>query len=121
TRSRPRPATAGPRWWPGTTTSGATPTAWSICSCCAPSRKSRFRPKHGHRKSRGTRLRRTVVPEPDPARRLLVSVIEIVAGVLVASVPRIGGYVVAAWLWAIIANLVMMASYYDVAARDFGL
>ena len=52
---------------------------------------------------------------------MIVGVIEIAAGVLVASVPRIGGYVVAAWLWAIIANLVMMASYYDVAARDFGL
>ena len=41
--------------------------------------------------------------------------------ILVAVAPRIGGYVVAAWLWGIIVNLVMMGSYYDVAVRDFGL
>jgi hypothetical protein len=35
--------------------------------------------------------------------------------------PRIGGYVVAAWLWAIIVNLLMMGEYYDIALRDFGL
>ena len=52
---------------------------------------------------------------------MIVGVIEIAAGILVAVAPRIGGYVVAAWLWGIIVNLVMMASYYDVAARDFGL
>jgi uncharacterized membrane protein YphA (DoxX/SURF4 family) len=52
---------------------------------------------------------------------MIVGVIEIAAGVLVATVPRIGGWVVAFWLWSIIINLVMMASYYDIAARDFGL
>ncbi len=31
TPGRPRPATAGPRWWPGTTTSGATRTGSSTC------------------------------------------------------------------------------------------
>ena len=52
---------------------------------------------------------------------MIVGVIEIAAGVLVAVAPRIGGYVVAAWLWGIIVNLVMMGDYYDIALRDFGL
>ena len=47
--------------------------------------------------------------------------IEIAAGILVAVAPRIGGYVVAAWLWGIIVNLLMMGNYYDIALRDFGL
>ena len=50
-----------------------------------------------------------------------VGAIEIVAGLVVALRPRFGGYLVAAWLAGIIANLLMMASYYDVALRDFGL
>lgn len=50
-----------------------------------------------------------------------VGVIEIVAGLLVAIVPRYAGYVVMAWLWAIIANLAMTGKYWDVALRDFGL
>ena len=50
-----------------------------------------------------------------------VGVIEIAAGLLVAFKPHIGGYVVAAWLWGIIANLLMIPGYYDIAARDFGL
>src|SRR5687767_4713651 len=50
-----------------------------------------------------------------------VGAIEIVAGLLVALRPRFGGYLVAAWLAGIIANLLLMADYYDVALRDFGL
>jgi hypothetical protein len=52
---------------------------------------------------------------------IVVGVIEIVAGVLVAIRPDIGGYVVAAWLLGIIVNLVSLGDYYDVALRDFGL
>ena len=52
---------------------------------------------------------------------LAVGVIEIVAGILVALRPAIGGYVVAAWLAGIILNLVTMGEYLDVALRDFGL
>lgn len=47
--------------------------------------------------------------------------IEILAAVLVAFKPRIGGWVVAAWLGAIIVNLLSIPSYYDIALRDFGL
>jgi hypothetical protein len=50
-----------------------------------------------------------------------VGVIEIIAGLLVAFRPAIGGYVVAAWLCGIIVNLVLGAGYYDIALRDFGL
>ena len=39
---------------------------------------------------------------------MVVGVIEIAAGVLVALRPRIGGYVVALWLWAIIVNLLVL-------------
>ena len=52
---------------------------------------------------------------------LLVGVIEVVAGILVAIKPRIGAYVVAAWLWGIIVDLLLVSGYYDVALRDFGL
>ena len=52
---------------------------------------------------------------------LAVGVIEIVAGIGVAIRPRIFSYVVAAWLWAIILNLLLIPGYYDIALRDFGL
>jgi hypothetical protein len=52
---------------------------------------------------------------------LLVGVIEIVAGLVVAIAPRLGGWIVAAWLWGIIANLLLAGSYFDIALRDFGL
>jgi hypothetical protein len=50
-----------------------------------------------------------------------VGVVEIVAGLLVAARPALGGYVVAFWLWAIILNLLLFPGYYDIALRDFGL
>lgn len=52
---------------------------------------------------------------------LVVGGIEIVAALLVAFKPRIGGYVVAAWLWGIILNLLLIPGYFDIAFRDFGL
>ena len=50
-----------------------------------------------------------------------VGVIEIVAGIGVALKPRIFAYVVAAWLVAIIVNLLLIPGFYDVALRDLGL
>lgn len=50
-----------------------------------------------------------------------VGAIEIIAGLLVAIRPRLGGYVVAAWLAGIIVNLLLIPGFYDVALRDFGL
>jgi hypothetical protein len=52
---------------------------------------------------------------------LVVGVIEIVAGIGVALKPRIFSYVVAAWLVVIIANLLLIPGYFDIALRDFGL
>lgn len=52
---------------------------------------------------------------------LVVGGIEIAAGILVAVRPRIGGYVVAAWLAGIIVNLLLVGDYIDIALRDFGL
>ena len=50
-----------------------------------------------------------------------VGVIEIVAGIGVALRPRLFSYVVAAWLWVIILNLLLIPGYFDIALRDFGL
>ena len=52
---------------------------------------------------------------------LLVGVVEIVAGVVVAVRPQVGGYLVAAWLTGIIVDLISLGTYYDIALRDFGL
>ena len=52
---------------------------------------------------------------------LVVGVVEIAAAVLVAVRPRIGAYVVAAWLGAIILNLLLIPGFFDIALRDFGL
>jgi hypothetical protein len=51
----------------------------------------------------------------------IVGIIEIIAGVGVALKPRLFAPVVALWLWGIIANLLLIGNYYDVALRDFGL
>jgi hypothetical protein len=51
----------------------------------------------------------------------IVGVVEIVAGLVVAVVPRFGGWLVAAWLAGIIANLLLVGGYGDIALRDFGL
>jgi hypothetical protein len=50
-----------------------------------------------------------------------VGVVEIAAGLLVATKPKLGSYVVAGWLGGIIGNLLMTRDNYDIALRDFGL
>jgi len=62
-----------------------------------------------------------LLPMSGHAFMLLVGVVEIIAGLLVAVKPRIGAYVVAAWLFGIIVNLLLVSGFYDVALRDFGL
>jgi hypothetical protein len=52
---------------------------------------------------------------------MAVGVVEIIAAILVAAKPSIGGYVVALWLWGIIVNLLLARGFYDIALRDFGL
>jgi len=51
----------------------------------------------------------------------LIGVIEVIAGLGVWLKPRIFAYVVAAWLLLIIANLLLIPGYFDVALRDLGL
>jgi uncharacterized membrane protein YphA (DoxX/SURF4 family) len=62
-----------------------------------------------------------ISPIPAHTLMMVVGVIEMIAGILVAIKPRIGAYVVAAWLWGIIINLLLVSGYYDIALRDFGL
>ena len=62
-----------------------------------------------------------LVPGSAASAMLAVGVIEVVAGLVVAVRPRVGGYVVAAWLAGIITNLLLLGDHYDVALRDFGL
>jgi hypothetical protein len=50
-----------------------------------------------------------------------VGAVEILAALLVAVRPRIGGALVGVWLAAIIANLLIGMHYFDIALRDFGL
>jgi hypothetical protein len=52
---------------------------------------------------------------------MIVGVVEIAAGLVVWFRPRFGGYLVMAWLWAIIINLLLIPGYFDIALRDFGL
>ncbi|PRY47467.1 DoxX-like protein [Geodermatophilus tzadiensis] len=62
-----------------------------------------------------------VVPGTAQQAMYAVGVVEVVAGVLVAVVPRIGAWVVAAWLAGIVVDLVTGPGYLDVALRDVGL
>ncbi|HZW38791.1 MAG TPA: hypothetical protein VFF33_05785 [Ignavibacteriaceae bacterium] len=52
---------------------------------------------------------------------MIVGVIEITAGFIVALKPKIGAYVVMAWLIAIALQLLFSGMYMDVAVRDLGL
>ena len=63
----------------------------------------------------------SLLPLPAPTFMAVVGVVEVCAGLLVAARPKIGGLVVAAWLWAIVANLLLSGRFFDIALRDFGL
>jgi hypothetical protein len=62
-----------------------------------------------------------IVPGSAQQAMYAVGLIEIVAGLVVAVAPRLGAWVVAAWLAGIIVNLLTIPGFYDVALRDFGL
>jgi uncharacterized membrane protein YphA (DoxX/SURF4 family) len=65
----------------------------------------------------------SIVPGSGQDFMYVVGGIEIFAGLLVAVAPRIGAFVVAAWLAGIVINLLTKnpPEYYDIALRDFGL
>jgi hypothetical protein len=64
-----------------------------------------------------------IVPGSGQDWMYVVGGVEIAAGLLVAVAPRIGAFVVAAWLAGIVINLLTKnpPQYYDIALRDFGL
>jgi hypothetical protein len=62
-----------------------------------------------------------LIPGTAQQAMLAVGVVEILAGVLVAVAPQIGGYVVAGWLGGIIVNLLLVGGFHDIALRDVGL
>jgi hypothetical protein len=51
----------------------------------------------------------------------LAGLIELAAAVTVALKPRIGSWVVTAWLWLIVVNLLALHSYYDIVLCDLAL
>ena len=62
-----------------------------------------------------------LVPGTAAQAMAVVGVVEIVAGLVVAVLPRFGGPLVALWLAGIIVNLLLLGRFYDVALRDLGL
>jgi hypothetical protein len=62
-----------------------------------------------------------LVPGTAQQTMYAVGVIEIVAGIAVAVAPRLGAWLVAAWLAGIIVNLLTFPGFFDIALRDFGL
>ena len=62
-----------------------------------------------------------LIPGDTNVAMMIVGVIEIVAGFVVAFIPRFGGLLVAVWLAGIIVSLVSVGGYLDIALRDFGL
>lgn len=62
-----------------------------------------------------------IIPGNAATAMHIVGVVEIIAGLVVAVLPRLGGFVVAGWLAGIIVNLLIVGGYGDIAFRDFGL
>jgi hypothetical protein len=62
-----------------------------------------------------------IVPGTAQQAMYAVGMVEILAGVAVALLPRYGALLVAGWLAGIIVNLLLIPGYYDVALRNFGL
>ncbi len=50
-----------------------------------------------------------------------LGIVEIVAGLVVLLLPRLGAPLVTAWLAGIIVNLLLVGGFGDIALRDFGL
>ena len=62
-----------------------------------------------------------IIPGSATDAMYAVGVVEIVAGLVVAFTPRLGGVLVAGWLGGIIVSLLLVGGYGDIAFRDFGL
>jgi hypothetical protein len=62
-----------------------------------------------------------IIPGSAQDAMYIVGGVEILAGLVVLVVPRFGGLLVAGWLAGIIASLLLVGGYGDIALRDFGL
>lgn len=49
---------------------------------------------------------------------VITGIIEIVAGVIVWVRPRLGAYIILAWMLLVIGDLASMNKFYDIIARD---
>ena len=59
-----------------------------------------------------------MLPFGEHSFMMIVGVIEIVAGIIVLAKPRIGAWIVSAWLVLIALTLIFSGHYLDVAVRD---
>ena len=62
-----------------------------------------------------------IIPGSAQDAMYIVGGVEILAGLVVLVTPRFGGLLVAGWLAGIIASLLLVGGYGDIALRDFGL
>jgi hypothetical protein len=62
-----------------------------------------------------------IIPGSAQDAMYIVGGVEILAGLVVAVMPRFGGLLVAGWLAGIIVSLLLVGGYADIALRDFGL
>jgi hypothetical protein len=62
-----------------------------------------------------------IIPGDAQDAMYIVGGVEILAGLIVLVTPRFGGLLVAAWLAGIIASLLLVGGYGDIALRDVGL
>jgi hypothetical protein len=62
-----------------------------------------------------------IIPGDAQDAMYMVGAVEILAGLIVLITPRFGGLLVAAWLAGIIASLLLVGGYGDIALRDVGL
>jgi hypothetical protein len=62
-----------------------------------------------------------IIPGSAQDAMYIVGGVEILAGLIVLVVPRFGGLLVAAWLAGIIASLLLVGGFGDIALRDLGL
>jgi hypothetical protein len=62
-----------------------------------------------------------IIPGSAQDAMYIVGAVEILAGLVVAVMPRFGGVLVASWLGGIIVSLLLVGGYADIALRDFGL
>lgn len=59
-----------------------------------------------------------IIPVAPHSFMIIVGIIEILAGIMVLSKPRVGSLIVGFWLIGIAINLLLTGQYFDIAVRD---